>query len=231
MLPATSRPKERFDILRGIVTERYTCRAYLSDPVPDETIHGILDIARNTPSWCNVQPWHVTVTSIASTEIFRQELMKQAEITTGVDSDIEFPLEYQGIHKERRRETGYLLYGALGIEREDWKRRQAQAFENFRLFGAPHIAIITVEAQIGSYALVDCGAFIGNFLLAARAYGVDTTPQAAIAQHSAFIRSHFEIGKENHIVCGISFGYADKSHPANSFRTPRAPVDQILKIV
>jgi hypothetical protein len=31
------------------------------------------------------------------------------------------------------------------------------------------------------------------------------------------------------MLCAISFGYADIEHPANSFRTDRAGVDEIVE--
>jgi nitroreductase len=219
------------DVLKRLALDRFTCRAYRPDPVPEAVIREIIEVSRQTASWCNVQPWQVVITSRESTEKFREALTEQARRFPGVDSDLEFPPEYRGIYKERRRETGYMLYAALGIERSDWERRQRQGFENFRMFGAPHVAIVTTPGEIGPYALVDCGAFIGTFLLAARAQGVATTPQAALARHSKFIRSCFGIGDEQKVVCGIAFGYADVEHPANSFRTTRAAPDELMRIV
>ena len=219
------------EVLNGLMSERFTCRAYRSEQVPEATIQGILQLARNTASWCNVQPWQVVITSGEATDLFRGALMDEARAHPEGEPDIPFPPGYHGIYKARRQETGYQLYAALGIAREDRERRQEQSFENFRLFGAPHVAIVSVPAEIGPYAIADCGQFVGSFLLAARAYGVDTTPQAALAQHSAFIRGHFEIPETQRILCGISFGYADREHPANSFRTRRAAADEIARLV
>jgi nitroreductase len=219
------------DILETLATDRFTCRAYRSDPVPEDTIRGILQIARHTASWCNVQPWQVVITSRESTEKFRQALMEEARTNPDGVPDIPFPPGYHGVYKERRQKTGYMLYAALGIAREDRERRLSQSLENFRFFGAPHVAIVTVAAEIGPYAIADCGGFVGSFLLAARAHGVDTTPQAALAQHSAFIREYFGIPDAQKVLCGISFGYADGDHPANSFRTGRVSSEEIVRLV
>ena len=109
-------------------------------------------------------------------------------------------------------------YAALGIARSDRLARERQVAENFRLFGAPHVALLTIPAELGPYAALDCGAFVASFLLAARAHGVATTAQAALAHHARFIRRYFGIGDERRFVCGIAFGYADMTHPANAFR-------------
>lgn len=219
------------DVLKRLMQDRFTCRAYRPDDVPDETVRAILDIARHTASWCNVQPWQVVVASHERTEGFRAALMTEARDEGATRSDIPFPPGYQGVYKARRQETGYALYAALGIERDDYERRQAQAFENFRLFGAPRVAIVTVPDELGPYGQIDCGAFIGAFLLAARAHGIATSPQAALARYSDFIRGHFDIPEGQNVVCGISFGYADEQHPANGFRTSRAELDEIMRKV
>ncbi len=104
-----------------------------------------------------------------------------------------------------------------------------QAFENYRLFGAPHVAIVTSEAQLGPYGYVDCGAYVANFLLAAESLGVATIAQASIANFSNVVRAHFDIPAERHVVCGISFGYADTEHPVNAFRTERATIAEAIE--
>lgn len=38
------------------------------------------------------------------------------------------------------------------------------------------------------------------------------------------IRDHFGLEPDRKIVCGISFGFADSDHKANSFRTSRATI-------
>lgn len=229
--PDSSQPGNDLDTLNRLMSERFTCRAYRNEAVPDALIRSIVSTAKQCASWCNVQPWHLVIGSLDTTERFRNALVEEASHAPEVDSDIPFPDAYRGLHAQRRQETGYRLYEALGIERHDRERRASQSFENFRLFGAPHVAIVTMAADLGPYAAVDCGGFIASFLLAAHAHGIATTPQAAIARHAKFVRSHFGIGDDRKMVCAISFGYADPAHPANSFRTSRAPDDEIMTLV
>jgi nitroreductase len=213
------------------MSARFTCRAYRPEAVPDDLIRSIAWLARRSASWCNVQPWQLVVTSGESTERFRQALTAHASVNSEVDSDLPFPPGYEGVYGQRRKEAGLALYEALGITRQDNARRASQSFENFRLFGAPHVAILTIPEALGPYAAVDAGGFIASFLLAAQAHGVATTPQAALARHAGFIRRHFSIDEGQRMVCAISFGYADRDHPVNRFRTSRAAVDEILRLV
>ncbi|WP_176157881.1 nitroreductase [Burkholderia multivorans] len=219
------------ETLERIAAERFTCRAYLPDAVPTDVIERIVEIAKRAASWCNVQPWHAIVTSRDTTERFRAALVAHAAQHPGIDADIPFPDEYRGVYGERRREVGYALYAALGIARDDRAARERQVAENFRLFGAPHVALLTIPAELGPYAALDCGAFVASFLLAARAHGVATTAQAALAHHARFIRRYFGIGDERRFVCGIAFGYADMTHPANAFRSTRAATADVMQMV
>ena len=97
--------------------------------------------------------------------------------------------------------------------------------------GAPHVAIITTDALLGTYGAVDCGAYVQNFMLAARSLGIASIAQAALAMRSKFLRHWFDIPSDRQIVCGISFGYEDGTHPANAFRTTRAPLEAVLQWV
>jgi nitroreductase len=217
--------------LRRLIFGRATCRSYLPDPVSEAVIHSIVEVARGTASWCNTQPWDLVVTSGESTDRFRDALMEQARRYPGLDSDFPFPDEYKGVYLDRRRRAGLQLYEVLGIARSDKERRDAQSFENFRLFGAPHVAIVTVPQELGAYGAVDAGGFVSSFLLSAQAHGVATTPQAALAMQSGFIRRYFGMPEGRKVVCGISFGYPDVEHPVNGYRTERAGVDDILRLV
>jgi nitroreductase len=218
-------------VLRRLIFGRATCRAYQPLQVPEAVIRSMVDVARGTASWCNTQPWDLTITSGESTDKFRCALMEQVRQNPQLNSDFPFPEEYTGVYLERRRKSGFQLYEALGIGRGDKDRRDAQSFENFRLFGAPHVAIVTVPQKLGTYGAVDAGGFINAFLLSAQAHGVATTPQAALAMQSKFIRAYFGLPDERRVVCGISFGYADTVHPVNGYRTERAQVDEIIQFV
>lgn len=224
----TPAPHENDRLLEQLVTDRWSCRAYRPDPVPHDTIVRLLELAQHAPSWCNTQPWEVIVTEGQGTERFRTALANHArEHGAEFTPDIAMPEQYTGVHLERRRESGWQLYQAVGIARGDRRASAAQAFKNFELFGAPHAAIITIDAEQGPYAILDTGVYVGNFLLAAHGLGLGAIPQAALATYSAFIRDYFAIPADRAVLLGISFGYPDAEHPANSYRTNRAPLEQV----
>lgn len=201
---------------------RHSCRAFLPQPVARGTIERILDLAQRAASWCNCQPWQVTITEGAGTERLRDALQRRAE-QSGFTPDFPFPREYQGEYLARRRESGFQLYGAVGVARGDREAYRRQEMRNFQLFDAPHVAIVTTDEALGEYGAMDCGGYVANFLLAAQANGVATVAQASLAMYPEVLRDELGIAADRRVVCGISFGYADTAHPANSYRTSRAP--------
>ncbi len=227
MTSAPELSQSEFATLKDLMTRRRSCRAFKPDPVPREVIDAILEAAQSTASWCNSQPWRVVVTSGAGTERLRAALY-EASAGAPEATDIPWPREYRSEYKQRRRESGFQLYSALGIDRSDKERQHAQMRENFRFFGAPHVAIVHADEALGPYGAVDCGGYVANFLLAADALGVGTVAQAAVTLYPSVLRSELGIGEDRTLVCGISFGYPDLDHPANSFRTSRAPLSEVV---
>ena len=155
----------------------------------------------------------------------------RGQLRRAEDGDFSFPREYLGVYLERRRESGFQLYNTLGIARGDKAAYAKQALENYNFFGAPHVAIIHTDEPLGIYGAIDCGAYVGNFMLAAQALGLGTIPQAALARQSGLIRRHFKLGDDRRVVCGISFGFADHAHKVNSYRTSRASVADTVTFV
>lgn len=228
--PAAGPEPELTDALERLVTERWSCRAYRADPVPRDQIVRLLSLAQRAASWCNTQPWEVIVTEGAGTERFREALFAHAVgHGAALAPDIPMPEEYAGVHLQRRRASGWQLYEAVGITRGDRAASAEQTMKNFELFGAPHCAVVTVDASLGAYGVLDTGLYVANFLLAAQSLGLGAIAQAAIATYGPFLRDYFDIPAERAVLLGISFGFPDRSHPANSYRTARATVDEVVR--
>jgi nitroreductase len=223
--------EERIGVLEELLGERYSCRAFRPEPVPRPTIERILTAAQRTASWCNSQPWQIVIASGAAKERFRAAIYATFSSGAPEDGDFPFPREYRGVYLERRRESGFQLYNTLGIARGDKAAYAKQALENYNFFGAPHVAIIHTDEALGIYGAIDCGAYVGNFLLAAQALGLGTIPQAALARQSGLIRRHFGLGDDRRVVCGISFGFPDHDHKINSYRTSRASIPDTTTFV
>lgn len=214
-------------VLNELLTSRRSCRGFRSDEVPPDLLKRLLSMAQNAASWCNTQPWHLHVTRGEGTARIRAALEEDQPSAP----DFKFPLAYEGVYLERRRECGFQLYEAMGVARGDRVASAAQASRNFELFGAPHLAVITTESALGDYGAIDCGLYVQAFLLSAESLGLGAIAQAAIADKSATVRRVLNLPDQRKIVCGISFGYADLDHPSAQFRTTRADVDSVFTYV
>jgi len=217
--------------LDRLLAERHSCRSFLPRAVDRSTLDSILRTAQRAASWCNSQAWQVTITSGEATERLRRKLVEAQASGEPGGSDFPFPSAYTGVYLERRRECGFQLYQAVGVERGDKAGYARQTLENFRLFGAPHVAILTSDPGLGVYGAVDVGGYVQVLLLAMQAHGVAAIAQAALANHSALVKRELEIPAERPMVCAVSFGYEDTAHPANSYRTSRAPLEQAVRFV
>ncbi|WGW05056.1 nitroreductase [Tropicibacter oceani] len=215
------------DALGAILRRRYSCRAFLPDPVPKPVIEAALGDAQHVPSWCNSQPWQVHVCGAEETERLRAALYEHVK-TASHAPDIPFPQAYEGAYKDRRRECGWQLYDAVGVAKGDREASAQQMRENFRFFGAPHFLLITTPKKLGPYGVLDCGAYLTAVLLAFEARGIGAVPQAAVASYSGFMRNWFNVPEDRDVLVGASFGYADSAHPANNFRTTRADLAQVV---
>ncbi|MGN6581360.1 MAG: nitroreductase [Bordetella sp.] len=208
--------------------ERYSCRAFRPEPVPRHVIERILELAQRTASWCNCQPWQLAIASGAGTERVRAALASRYAQDPQGRRDFGDPSAYEGVYLERRRESGYQLYEAVGIARGDREAYGRQAARNFTLFDAPHLAVVSSPAALGNYGAIDCGGYVSTFMLAARANGVACIAQAAVAQYPDVLRRELGLADDQLVVCGISFGYEDRDHPANQYRTRRAPQSETV---
>lgn len=218
-------PMSDIDVLERILAERWSCRGYLPDPVDDTVVERLLLAAQRTPSWCNTQPWQVHVVSGDAARALSARMLASFD---GAGSDFPFPEAYTEERQARRRESGWQLYDAVGIAKGDRERSFAEGLRNFELFGAPHVAVVTTAAELGTYGAVDCGLYVQTFLLAAHALGLGACAQAALAGQSPLLHEVLDLAEDRRVVCGISFGHPDPGHPTASYRTTRAPLEEVV---
>jgi len=74
---------------------------------------------------------------------------------------------------------------------------------------------------MGQGSWIDYGMFLQNVMIAARARGLDTCPQAAFIKYHRIVAKHLEIPEGEQLVCGMSLGYENQVCPENSLRTER----------
>jgi len=219
------------------IESRFAARAFLPTPVPRESIAEILRVASRAPSGTNTQPWRVYVLQGASRDTLVEKVCAAHD---AVYADPSLAARYVGDHDyyprnwvspyiERRRENGWGLYGLLGIVRGEKDKMHAQHQRNYRFFGAPVGIMFTMDRILARGSLVDYGMFLQNVMLAARARGLHTCPQAAWIEFAQIVLPHIGAGPGEMLVCGMSIGHADEKEKVNSFHTPRVPVESFTR--
>jgi len=215
------------------ITSRLSARAFLPTAVPRATIEHILRVASRAPSGTNTQPWKVYVLQGASRDALVDKVCAahdalRADPSLAAEYREEYdyyPEKWVSPYIDRRRENGWGLYGLLGIGKGDKDKMHAQHQRNFRFFDAPVGLMFTLDKVMGRGSLVDYGMFLQNIMIAARAQGLHTCPQAAWNGFAKIILPHLGAGPDEMLVCGMALGVADPEAPVNGFHTPRESVE------
>lgn len=211
------------------VESRLSCRAFLDRPVDPKILRELLRRASRAASGGNLQPWFVYALTGRPLQEIRDRV---AKAITGHDprhDDAEYPIypkEIWGDYKARREEHGVQLYGALRIDRDDKQGRLEQYKRNFEFFGAPVALFITIDRRLGPGQWADLGSFIHTLMYLARAFGLDTCPQESWARMYRIVGPFLDLPPEQMLFCAVAIGYGDREHPANSFHSTRAGLDE-----
>lgn len=219
-------PGARAATAEEALLSRRSVRAFKPDPVPRALVEEILALASRAPSGTNIQPWKVRVLAGAVRDRISAAML-QAYALEGPDSFQRpynyYPVKWRDPYLARRRKLGWDMYGLLGITREDKAGMDAQHQRNYRFFDAPVALLFTLDADLELGSWLDYGMFLQCIMLAARAKGLDTCAQAAIANAHRVLRRELAIPDTEQIVCGMSLGYAKES-VVNHLVTVREPV-------
>jgi nitroreductase len=216
------------------ITSRMSARAFTQQTVSRELITEILQVASRAPSGTNTQPWKVYVLQGATRDALvdkvcaaHEAIRANPEVAKQYQEQYDYyPEKWVSPFIDRRRENGWSLYGLLGIGKGDKDRMHEQHQRNFKFFDAPVGLMFTIDPIMGRGSLLDYGMFMQNIMVAARARGLHTCPQAAWNGFHSIILPHIGASEGEMMVCGMSLGYADESDKVNTLVTPRVPVNE-----
>jgi len=209
------------------ITSRRSIRAFLDTPVERDEIARILDVAARAPSGTNTQPWKVHVLTGAARERLSQAILAAyhdpAQASEHHEEYPYYPREWVSPYIDRRRKVGWDLYSLLGLTRDNKAGMAAQHARNFAFFDAPVGMIFTIDRIMEQGSWLDYGMFLQNIMVAARARGLDTCPQAAFTQYHRIIAAELGLAADEMVVCGMALGWADPDRVENSLETEREP--------
>jgi nitroreductase len=210
------------------IVSRHSIRAYLDKPVPQALLEDLLEVARFAPSGTNTQPWKVYALTGQPKDDLANALLSvfndPALMAQHTEDYAYYPTKWVSPYVDRRRKVGWDLYGLLNIGKGDKALMHEQHAKNYRFFDAPVGLIFTIDRVMQQGSWLDYGMFLQSVMVAARARGLDTCPQAAFTPFHKLIAEQLNLSDAEQFVCGMSLGYANPDAIENSLRTEREPV-------
>jgi nitroreductase len=217
------------------ITSRRSIRAFLPTPVAHEDIAAILQVAARAPSGTNTQPWKVYVLQGERKRQLSAAILAAhndpARAAQHREEYAYYPREWVSPYIDRRRKVGWDLYALLGLARDNKAGMAAQHGRNYEFFDAPVGLIFTIDRVMEQGSWLDYGMFLQNIMVAARARGLDTCPQAAFTQYHRIIGEQLALPESETVVCGMALGVADLSKIENSLITERMALSEFVKFV
>jgi nitroreductase len=219
------------------INSRISVRAFLPKPVPREVLADLLQVSSRAPSGTNTQPWRVYVLQGATRQTVvdkvcaaHDALRSNPDLASSLKEEYDYyPGQWVSPYIDRRRENGWSLYGLLGIGKADKDKMHFQHQRNYRFFDAPVGLMFTLDRVMGRGSLMDYGMFLQNIMVAARARGLHTCPQAAWNGFAQIIKPIIGASDNEVLIGGMSLGYADESDRVNTLHTPRVPVENFTR--
>ncbi|WP_160000281.1 nitroreductase [Roseomonas sp. 18066] len=211
------------------IASRRSIRGFLDRPVPRPMLEAILALAARAPSGSNIQPWKLHAVTGAPLARLKAALMAAHDAGAPSQREYEYyPTAWREPYLARRRQVGWQLYALAGVARGDREGGLRQQGRNFDFFGAPVGLVFTIDRDLEQGSWLDYGMFLQSIMIAARAEGLDTCPQAAIANYSDVLRRELGIPATETVVCGMALGWADPDEPANRLVSERAPLQDFV---
>ncbi|MEH2524099.1 MULTISPECIES: nitroreductase [unclassified Bradyrhizobium] len=212
------------------VVNRRSVRSFLPTPVPLRVVKEILSAASRAPSGTNFQPWKVHVTTGATLARLCRAVTQAAMAGERSDEYFYAPAPLMEPYLSRRRKVGYDLYELYGIARDDYPARKQAMLRNFEFFGAPVGLFFTMDRRLLVGSWLDCGMFMQNVMIVARAFGLGTCAQQAWCEYGGVVHEQLGIPASQIILSGMALGHPDPDSRANTLVSDRVGVDDFTVV-
>jgi len=216
------------DVIEGIKTRR-SIRAFRNTPIPEETMHTILQAAANSPSYTNTQPWEAAVVCGEKKDELRSMLYALARKKADAHPDIPLPQAWPPEHEARSQEHGKRRLDVLGVERGDEEEREKLNLMNFEFYGAPCAILLFMDGSLNGWSIFDVGLFSQNLILAAHSFGVESCLQASVTRYAREIKNFLGLPESKKLVICISLGYPDTEATLNTYRAAKQKPEEFTR--
>jgi nitroreductase len=214
----------------SVVRGRRSIRAYTPEPVPEDLIGEILDVARWAPSSRNTQAWNVWVLSGDALERFKAAF--RAAIAREEADAPDLPGTATGDWPQACSLRAVELMKTRAATLEAAGEASGPAASMARMaecFGAPVLLVFGFEACLAdASASYDTASFVLSVCLAAHAKGLGTCQSTTLVRYPGLLRDVLPGSEEKKIVIAVTLGWPDLKAPANTFERSRADLDEIV---
>jgi nitroreductase len=192
-------------------------------------LNKIIEVAANSPSYTNTQPWEVDVVCGQKRDDLSRLIYDLASKKTERRPDISTPKNWPPEHEARAREHGARRLAALSVERDDAAEREKLGLMNFEFYGAPCAVFLFIDDALNEWSIFDMGLFSQNLILAAHAFGVESCLQASVTGYSREIKKFLGIAESKKLIIGIALGYPDNEAKLNTYRSVKQKPEAFTK--
>ena len=216
------------DVIECIKT-RMSIRQFKTEPVQKDILTEIIDTAKWSPSYRNSQPWESVIVTGAKKEALSKLLLEKMGKDVPFEPDLIHPTSWPETENARMELTARKRSEETGAPFNDENALKEAIKRNFNFYDAPHAVYLFQEASLSLWSLFDMGLFAQTLMLAAKAKGIGTVPQAFATNYAPDIKKFLSIPETKRLVLGISIGYADMKSPVNQFKSQRADTDEFVR--
>ncbi len=216
--------------LRDAIHHRRTIRAFLPDPVFEETIQELIADATWAPSWKNAQPWELLVATGEILERFKQENREALLSGETAIPEIPLPKSLPSPFQNRFADLNRQIYETISIEDDNTRGHIEYYAQMYALYDAPALILMMIDKGLSiEYAMLDCGLFLQTLCLLAHERSLGTAILSAAVHCPDVVRRIFEIPENKLLVVGIAIGKPDKNAPLNNFERNRSPANEFVR--
>ncbi len=213
------------------IRSRISIRRFKPEPVPKDILINVIETAMRSPSYKNSQPWEIAIVSGAKKEALTELLLNLLEKGVVPEPDLPEPKSWPNEIERRIKDHLIKRSSFLGIDITSPDAQKKAKRANFRFYGAPHGLFLYQDKNLTEWSILDIGMFAQTLMLAAHAHGLGTVPQAFLTDYASEVKRFLGIPESKKLILGISIGYPDLEDRANSYRSDRVRIEEILKWV
>jgi nitroreductase len=208
---------------------RYSTRGFRPDPVSKNLITEILTAANHSPSWTDSQPWEIYVAGGKVLDRLRISFKASFEKGEPSKPDIPGPQSWPSLIEKRVDNYMGERFKFLGVNREDQAARRSVTALNYQFFDAPVVIYLCMDRTLTSWSMFDVGLLAQSIMLATREKGLGTVVAFTMAVYPDLIRAELDVPTDYAILIGIALGYPDTDLKRNQFRSPRRPIEEVVR--